>query len=1008
MSGYSDLGTIGQQKISEQSYKQLFGYPGGKYLQPFSAEIPGTSRINVFQNQLFSQEIPSTAPTDLIDASFNLISNTYISSIPTISKKQKSTAKPYIVKYSDVVLSSVDLTKNQIYWFAGANNEFNTSRPNQLVNNLLTKGIPPNYDPSGSYAATIYINDVAYNIGNAQYPWVYNPNSGIIQFLGNTEYVSGNPLNNYPNANQIVRFTFWRYEGTIGNDVIALTTLSASGITGATGFIGGVTFSGGNITASGSITAKGATFGSGSTYVNIIDGNITADGRITANGNIYTTNSWSVEAGAFRSTNNGGVNHMGGVTLTNFAVIARNITGTTGATFGSDAKYVSITNGAITASGTISASGITGATGFIGGVTLSGGAIVGNLTGTATKVNINNDTLDSETYHYPVFVTGIGSQEARIDNGQIPLSYKPVTGELNMGIMNASVVNQEGTITGTIIQTTTTSGVFRGLRVIPNSTGGWNGIAQEKDTFIFAQAGKNGEETPLEHALSLSIWSDTNMGLRISSSSVYLGWSDKSLTFSQAGTIFTSPHIAVKGITGNASEVIPISGSIEVSGTGRFGNQTQNVTFSGGAVTTTGGGSNYIGGVTLNNGAITATGKNHNIGGVTFNDRAISNVTSITASGTITSGTITATGTNPTATDAIAPFSAGNFKEDGTKNLIIIAPAAFTDNNYNKITQKGDALILANRDVTTNGHVSLVLTTHANTTSGIRIGSTGLQLGWGGTSNEPTNALTFSQAGIVFNNDVTVNKDINVNKEFTVNAGAFRTTAVNDYDSAISGVSFRNGNITASGTGSSIGGVTLSGGAITASGSISGLSTISATGAITTSGTGSSIGGVTLSGGAITASGSISGLSTITASGAITATGANHNIGGVTFNTRAITNVTSITASGQIEANSFNALSDYRIKKNVEPIVLNEYNLDNLKPVVYTLNSSGQKCIGFIAHEIQEHYPFLVTGTKDGPETQSVNYIGLIGVLTKEVQELKQENVNLKQRLEKIESTIGL
>jgi hypothetical protein len=50
-----------------------------------------------------------------------------------------------------------------------------------------------------------------------------------------------------------------------------------------------------------------------------------------------------------------------------------------------------------------------------------------------------------------------------------------------------------------------------------------------------------------------------------------------------------------------------------------------------------------------------------------------------------------------------------------------------------------------------------------------------------------------------------------------------------------------------------------------------------------------------------------------------------------------------------------------------------------------------------IAHEVQEYYPFLVEGEKDGYNTQSVNYIGLIGVLIKEIQELKREIKILKQ-----------
>ena len=46
--------------------------------------------------------------------------------------------------------------------------------------------------------------------------------------------------------------------------------------------------------------------------------------------------------------------------------------------------------------------------------------------------------------------------------------------------------------------------------------------------------------------------------------------------------------------------------------------------------------------------------------------------------------------------------------------------------------------------------------------------------------------------------------------------------------------------------------------------------------------------------------------------------------------------------------------------------------------------------IGLIAHETQEHYPELVIGEKDGDKTQSINYIGLIPILIKEIQDLKK------------------
>ena len=88
----------------------------------------------------------------------------------------------------------------------------------------------------------------------------------------------------------------------------------------------------------------------------------------------------------------------------------------------------------------------------------------------------------------------------------------------------------------------------------------------------------------------------------------------------------------------------------------------------------------------------------------------------------------------------------------------------------------------------------------------------------------------------------------------------------------------------------------------------------------------------------------------------------------------------------QIETTRLKTKSDYRLKTNVEDLQ-EVYNVDKLRPVMYNINSSKE--IGLIAHEIQEYYPFLVSGVKDGKEMQTVNYTGLIGVLIKEIQLLK-------------------
>ena len=102
-----------------------------------------------------------------------------------------------------------------------------------------------------------------------------------------------------------------------------------------------------------------------------------------------------------------------------------------------------------------------------------------------------------------------------------------------------------------------------------------------------------------------------------------------------------------------------------------------------------------------------------------------------------------------------------------------------------------------------------------------------------------------------------------------------------------------------------------------------------------------------------------------------------------------IDSVGNATVLGTMTAVSFNASSDYRIKENV--LSLDEtYIIDKLNPVTYMNLKSGKQDIGLIAHELQEVYPELVTGTKDGEDMQSVNYIGLIAILIKEIQELKR------------------
>jgi hypothetical protein len=100
----------------------------------------------------------------------------------------------------------------------------------------------------------------------------------------------------------------------------------------------------------------------------------------------------------------------------------------------------------------------------------------------------------------------------------------------------------------------------------------------------------------------------------------------------------------------------------------------------------------------------------------------------------------------------------------------------------------------------------------------------------------------------------------------------------------------------------------------------------------------------------------------------------------------------STTISGTCTASRFDNLSDYRIKENVKSLDLSLINVDKLRPVIYDNINTKTQDIGLIAHELQELYPFLTSGVKDGEQLQSVNYIGIIAILIKEIQELKNKN----------------
>jgi len=120
---------------------------------------------------------------------------------------------------------------------------------------------------------------------------------------------------------------------------------------------------------------------------------------------------------------------------------------------------------------------------------------------------------------------------------------------------------------------------------------------------------------------------------------------------------------------------------------------------------------------------------------------------------------------------------------------------------------------------------------------------------------------------------------------------------------------------------------------------------------------------------------------------------------GIVFSERDISfNLNSLTITGNVYANSYNVTSDYRIKKNVE-LLGEAFVVDDLQPITYFNEMTEKQDIGFLAHEVQELYPYLVSGLKDDNNGyQSLNYIGLIGILVKEIKELKRAVKELSEK----------
>ena len=120
------------------------------------------------------------------------------------------------------------------------------------------------------------------------------------------------------------------------------------------------------------------------------------------------------------------------------------------------------------------------------------------------------------------------------------------------------------------------------------------------------------------------------------------------------------------------------------------------------------------------------------------------------------------------------------------------------------------------------------------------------------------------------------------------------------------------------------------------------------------------------------------------------------------FNTYSVGNAFYLYNNGNYSFAGSN-VSDKRLKENIKNIDYNATEkLMQLVPKSYNMiNHPDTKRSGFIAQEVKEILPDLITGTETNEEYLGLDYNGLLTLAVKAIQELKSENDTLKEILQR-------
>jgi hypothetical protein len=105
-------------------------------------------------------------------------------------------------------------------------------------------------------------------------------------------------------------------------------------------------------------------------------------------------------------------------------------------------------------------------------------------------------------------------------------------------------------------------------------------------------------------------------------------------------------------------------------------------------------------------------------------------------------------------------------------------------------------------------------------------------------------------------------------------------------------------------------------------------------------------------------------------------------------------------STGQLDATVFNATSDINKKDNIHRIEGALALVSSINGYSFTWKDSGKKSYGYVAQQIEQVIPEVVTTDSTGEK--SVNYDATIAILLEAVKDLSQQVTDLKVQVEEL------